>query len=37
VCCGIGGDAESSATATREWLIIKKYMKEVSFVNGRWV
>ena len=34
--CGIGGDAESSRTATRECLFIKKYLKEVGFENGRW-
>lgn len=35
--CGICGDAESSGTATRELLIIKKYPKEVDCENGRWV
>jgi hypothetical protein len=34
---GIGGDAESSRTAAKEWLIIKKDLKEVGFENGRWV
>lgn len=33
--CGIGGDVESSVTATRVWLIIKKDLKEVGFENGR--
>ena len=35
--CDIGGDFESSGTASREWLIIKKDLKEVGFEHGRWV
>jgi hypothetical protein len=33
--CDIGGDFESSGTASREWLIIKKDLKQVGFEHGR--
>jgi hypothetical protein len=35
--CSICGDAESSGTATREWLIIKKGLRKVGFAKGRCV